>query len=386
MDKDLTYIIILDSIALVVMFYTWLTTFFMFKEKNKETRLIKSMIIINFVSIILDLISNTLDASFGLVKANPFNTVMIFATCSILRLTIIAGIACWDLFMVIHLCGKINREKFVTLNCFIIVGLVCTIINIFYPFVFKVEDSVYSRVGMGYWIFAALTLLIFLDTMVAYIVIRIKGGMLKFFPIWLFTIPIFLAIIVQSFLPKTSLVWLGSAISINAVIMALQNETIFRDRLTKLYNRVFLDLLKQVMEKSSRSHKFTAMMLDLNGFKHINDQFGHSVGDEALVHTSELLREAVGAYGSVIRFAGDEFVVILNTQDDALIKKIVKNIDKVFDTFNKSNVTEYDLSISLGYSKVDLKNSSVDDIMKEIDEKMYIDKQKKHKEHPEWDR
>ena len=386
MEKSLSFIFVLDGIALVVMFYTWLTSFFMFKEKSKESKLIKSLIIINFISIILDIFSFAFDASFGLLKANALNSVIVFISCSLLRITIMLGVVCWDLFMMIHLCGKINKSRFITLNCFVLVGVICAIINIFNPFVFTVKESVYERVGFGYWIFAILSLIIFIDTIATYIVIRRKGGMLKFFPIWLFTIPIILAIIVQAFLPNISLVWLGSAISINAVIMALQNETIFRDRLTRLYNRVFLDLLKQNKKKTSKEKKFTAMMLDLNGFKHTNDKYGHSVGDEALIHTAEILREAVGAYGAVIRFAGDEFVVILNTQDDALIEKIVKNIDKVFDDFNKSNVTEYDLSISLGYSKVDLMNSSVDDIMKEIDEKMYIDKQQKHKEHPEWDR
>ena len=168
--------------------------------------------------------------------------------------------------------------------------------------------------------------------------------------------------------------------------MALQNDTLYRDRLTKLYNRMFLDLLKNVMEKASKNKNFTAMMLDLNGFKLINDNFGHAVGDQALIVTGDLLREAVGAYGAVIRFAGDEFIVILNTQNDNLISKVVKSIEDVFNNFNESKKAQYELSISLGYSKVDLKNSSIDDVMKEIDEKMYLDKQEKHKAHPEWDR
>ena len=140
------------------------------------------------------------------------------------------------------------------------------------------------------------------------------------------------------------------------------------------------------MAKASKSKNFTAMMLDLNGFKLINDNFGHAVGDEALIVTGDLLREAVGAYGAVIRFAGDEFIIILNTQSDHLIDRVVNNINNVFDNFNKAKKAVYELSISLGYSKVDIKNSSIDDIMKDIDEKMYLDKQEKHKAHPEWDR
>ena len=194
------------------------------------------------------------------------------------------------------------------------------------------------------------------------------------------------AAVVQYFLPDISTIWIGAALAVDFLFMALQNDTLYRDRLTKLYNRMFLDLLKNVMEKASKNKSFTAMMLDLNGFKLINDNFGHSVGDEALIVTGNLLREAVGPYGAVIRFAGDEFIIILNTHNDELIQRIVENINNVFDNFNKAKKAQYELSISLGYSKVNLKESSIDEVMKEIDEKMYLDKQEKHKAHPEWDR
>jgi diguanylate cyclase (GGDEF)-like protein len=129
------------------------------------------------------------------------------------------------------------------------------------------------------------------------------------------------------------------------------------------------------MTKSKRNAHYTAMMLDLNGFKKINDQYGHQEGDHALTVTGELLWKAVGGYGMVIRYAGDEFVIILNTQVDPIIHEVVYSIRKQFDAFNKTNTLPYRLSISLGYSKADFKNHTVDELMNEIDKKMYEDKQ-----------
>ena len=387
MNKDLITILLIDGISMFIILFTALTSSFMLKEKNKTNTLLKIMINIIFYASILDVLSYVFDLNYGVFnKPSVFNDIMIYITCSSLRILLIMGLICFNFYFNYRFNGKIDKVHFIAANTIIGISICCVIINFFTPFVFDVVDSKFSRGGFGYYLFYILAFIVFIDTFGYYFYARIKGGLLKFFPVWFFLAPMVLAAIVQFFLKDISTIWIGAALTVDFLFMALQNDTIFRDRLTKLYNRVFLDLLKKVMEKSSKSKNFTAMMLDLNGFKLINDNFGHQVGDEALIVTGDLLREAIGPYGAVIRFAGDEFIVILNTQNDELLKKLVNNIYTVFDDFNKSKREKYQLSIALGYSKVDLKNSSIDEIMKDIDEKMYVDKQEQHKAHPEWDR
>ena len=387
MNKDLITILLVDGISIFIVLFTALTSSFMLKEKNKTNVLLRLMIGIIFAGSLVDVLSYVFDLNYGVFNnASIFNDVMIYITCSLLRVFLIMGLISFDFYFNYRFNGKIDKEHFIAAIIIIAISIVSLIINFFTPFVFDVNDSKFSRGGFGYYLFYILAFIILLDTFGYYIYARIKGGLLKFFPVWFFLIPMALAAIVQYFLPDISTIWIGAALTVDFLFMALQNDTIFRDKLTKLYNRVFLDSIKQAMERSSRSKKFSAMMLDLNGFKLINDNFGHHVGDQALIATGDLLREAIGAYGEVIRFAGDEFIVIINTQNDELLKRLVDNIYTIFDNFNKSGKEKYQLSIALGYSKVDLKNSSIDEIMKDIDEKMYLDKQEKHKAHPEWDR
>ena len=120
--------------------------------------------------------------------------------------------------------------------------------------------------------------------------------------------------------------------------------------------------------------------------KSINDRFGHLVGDEALVISSSILREAVGSLGTVIRYAGDEFVVILNTIDEILVTQKIDTIRNSFNAFNEKHTKPYELSVSIGYSKTNLKENTIGEIMNEIDQKMYADKMRQHELHPEWER
>jgi diguanylate cyclase (GGDEF)-like protein len=84
------------------------------------------------------------------------------------------------------------------------------------------------------------------------------------------------------------------------------------DFLTGLANRhQFTDRLEAELNRSAGTRKVALLLLDLDGFKQVNDRFGHDVGDELSVATARRLREVVGAYGLVARLGGDEFTVIL---------------------------------------------------------------------------
>jgi GGDEF domain-containing protein len=67
----------------------------------------------------------------------------------------------------------------------------------------------------------------------------------------------------------------GLALGLCGILMASQNDMIFRDKLTSLYNRYYLDRLRERMVGGHGNATFTAMMLDSNGFKQIYENLGH---------------------------------------------------------------------------------------------------------------
>jgi diguanylate cyclase (GGDEF)-like protein len=91
------------------------------------------------------------------------------------------------------------------------------------------------------------------------------------------------------------------------------SRLIFEDELTGVYNRRFLLQYFQykIAWESLPDHPLSLIMMDLDYFKKINDTYGHPVGDQALTFLARLLREVSGDEGLPIRYAGDEFMILL---------------------------------------------------------------------------
>lgn len=88
------------------------------------------------------------------------------------------------------------------------------------------------------------------------------------------------------------------------------------DPLTGLANRTLLqDVLQQVLELPEADAQVGVIAVDLDGFKGLNDRFGHATGDNALVHVAGVLRTATAGRGTVARIGGDEFVIVVQDKE-----------------------------------------------------------------------
>ncbi|MEW6983448.1 diguanylate cyclase [Colwelliaceae bacterium 6471] len=120
------------------------------------------------------------------------------------------------------------------------------------------------------------------------------------------------------------------------------------DSLTGLGNRRYFDeQIKRAMHNANRQHSHMGLIVcDLNKFKAINDQYGHSVGDEVLKHFADALRASVRDSDSVFRFGGDEFAIIVENASDNSLDIIDHRIQKAVN--NDALLAKYQVSSSFG--------------------------------------
>ena len=369
MDMNLSFSVLTANIISILLIGTLYLANRQKAEYDRDMRLLQQMMVTIGIANISDCCVYYLAGSSNIVIK-----VLVFLSGSGLFLGNVMIGYLWAKFIMVHMnipFSDIRRNIYRTIG---LISIVLLVINIFYPLVFSVSDGRYQR-GFAYIIFLIFAAFYILDSLYLYVKRVKKNGSLKLFPVHIFLIPVILGVVIQAFFIEISITWTSIAISVAGIMTALKNEIIFTDCLTGLYNRVYLEFLhKRACNK--KDCWVSGIMIDMNGFKQINDNYGHAEGDLALCIVADLLRKSFSEYGVVTRYAGDEFVIMLNTTDDQLIQKIIKSAKKNFVTENEKNDKPYQLSASMGYAITNLSNETIDDFMNRIDEQMYQDKMK----------
>ena len=369
MDMNLSFSVLTANIISILLIGTLYLANRQKAEYNRDMRLLQQMMVTIGIANISDCCVYYLAGSSNIVIK-----VLVFLSGSGLFLGNVMIGYLWAKFIMVHMnipFSDIRRNIYRTIG---LISIVLLVINIFYPLVFSVSDGRYQR-GFAYIIFLIFAAFYILDSLYLYVKRVKKNGSLKLFPVHIFLIPVILGVVIQAFFVEIAITWTSIAISVAGIMTALKNEIIFTDCLTGLYNRMYLEFIhKRACNK--KDCWVSGIMIDLNGFKQINDNYGHAEGDLALCIVADLLRKSFSEYGVVTRYAGDEFVIMLNTTDDQLIQKIIKSAKKNFVTENEKNDKPYQLSASMGYAITNLSNEIIDDFMNRIDEQMYQDKMK----------
>ncbi len=148
----------------------------------------------------------------------------------------------------------------------------------------------------------------------------------------------------------------------------------YHDILTGLPNRaLFNDRMRQTVSQAKRDKaNFALFFVDLDGFKAINDKYGHAAGDELLKQVATLLRSCVREVDTVARLGGDEFVILLRdaNAENALAQIAQKIIEQLAGSFNLTT-GEVHITASIGLSRYPSDASSADKMMRCADEAMY---------------
>ncbi len=168
----------------------------------------------------------------------------------------------------------------------------------------------------------------------------------------------------------------GFAIYSLIMTRAALREMAYHDQLTELPNRsLFWDRLNMAIKAAEReSTKISVCMVDLDGFKSINDNFGHAAGDrllkDAAIRMSTVLRKS----DTVARLGGDEFAVIAAVDSDSGVSEIAAKLATCFKEPFDLGVTKRQAGASIGSALYPVDGNDVEALLAAADHRMYSQK------------
>jgi diguanylate cyclase (GGDEF)-like protein len=163
-----------------------------------------------------------------------------------------------------------------------------------------------------------------------------------------------------------------------AEIERLQHA-VLHDPLTGVANRaLFSDRLERAVAYARRTrHRFAVVVLDLDGFKDVNDHYGHAAGDTLLQATAQRLTAAVRESDTVARLGGDEFGMVLFDADRAGADNVVSKLR--VDLTRSISVDDAELSAGVSAGTAVFPDDATDpeSLLRAADDAMYVDKRER---------
>ncbi len=151
------------------------------------------------------------------------------------------------------------------------------------------------------------------------------------------------------------------------------NKKTYLDPLTKIYNRQYLhEFIKQ---KSLQNYHL--MLMDIDHFKRVNDNYGHDVGDDVLIAVINELKIHLREDDLIVRFGGEEFLIFISTDSSLNIEDVAQRLRSAVEELSIKTTTHIvNITISLGVNPHPYKARDIDEAIKICDEQLYIAKNK----------
>lgn len=178
----------------------------------------------------------------------------------------------------------------------------------------------------------------------------------------------------------------GNSVLVNSVVISImivglyiQSHNSNTDYLTGVSNRKKLDTtIRDRIRKSTKYKTFSAIMIDLDGFKTVNDSFGHDVGDAVLQKTARLLKDCLRTVDFIARYGGDEFCIVVDVSTMEELELIVDRLKSTLQSYNESGGHFYQVEMSMGYAVYDYEmHYDTEAFIIQLDELMYHQKREK---------
>ena len=156
----------------------------------------------------------------------------------------------------------------------------------------------------------------------------------------------------------------------------LNRELALQDPVTEVYNRRYLRVMlsKEISRVKRMGKSLAVMLIDITGFRRVNESLGHTGGDVVLRQIAQLLQAKARNSDLVVRFGGDEFLLILPETDDAGVQTLSTRMkEALVDWSRRSGMTEFNLRFAIGSARY-TQDRPLDDLLKAAEQRLQQDR------------
>lgn len=281
---NLGEILVVNTTGILVLLILLLSRFEKKAERSFMNRLFDTMIILTFGALVVETLTFVTDGLPGLpnrIFSYLGNAYLFFASNSVGAL--------WVLYVdyrIYHSMKRLRRTLGIICIPYLIicVFLVCDLFGAGY--IFRIdENNCYVR-GRFVMLSYGVLFLHYIYTIVLAVVAARRREHAYFFPVYYFVLPCLAGTIVQGMFYGLAAGWLSVSLSFLFVQVQLQNMNAYVDDLSGLFNRKYYNFYIRKLAKSRKDRTIYGIMIDVNHFKRINDEFGHTMGDSAIAKLS----------------------------------------------------------------------------------------------------
>jgi diguanylate cyclase (GGDEF)-like protein len=342
------------------------------EKESLQNKLYKMMLYSNIVLLVVDILSRfdgKPDTIYSFINAS--GNLLEFMLSLILP-------SLWLLYVhsQVHREERETKQLLYSLCAINVINAVLSILSQFYGWFYYIDsDNIYHR-GPLFLLPVFITVALIFVTFIIIVKNRKRIEKKYFLSLVFFPIPPLACIILQVTFYGMSLMLNSVVVSLLVILLNIQNRSIYTDYLTGVNNRKKLDTyLKKKISTSTEEKSFSAILIDLNNFKSINDTFGHDIGDNALEIAAKLIKSCLRQNDFIARYGGDEFCIVLDVSNRADLETMICRIYNCIEKYNESSSQPYKLGVSMGYDVYDYhSHMKAQEFQKKVDLLMYENK------------
>lgn len=280
----------------------------------------------------------------------------------------------WVLYIDVQVNNKLVIPKpVIYLSILMVLSMVTLIVlSLFGDFIYVFDSSGVLGRGSLFFLFPLFSMMFFMYALKKIMEHRKTMSQTDLLTLLIVPLAPMLGAVLELIDPEFSLIWPSMTVSILILYVYIQSKMTSTDPLTGVFNRMeYEHRIGQILHQRTISKTVGSILIDIDDLKKINDGNSHSEGDRALLEIGGILRRSVRKNDQVFRIGGDEFFILVDTENEEILKDIVQRIIEQLKYVNLYR-KEFKLNLSYGYGVfVPSKYATFYDFFDEIDKKMY---------------